>query len=63
MILSARSSERAQSISSREMGCSEISLIDKRFRDGEPAIINLNLSGLFDVVQDCRDAWEEALEA
>ena len=41
----------------------EIVLTDKNFRDGEPAIINLSEGGLFDVVQTCRSAWEEALEA
>jgi hypothetical protein len=40
----------------------QIFCIDRRFRDGEPGTINLNLSGLFDVVQACRSAWEGALE-
>jgi hypothetical protein len=41
----------------------EICLIDKRFHWGRPAIINLNLNGVFDVVQSCLTAWEEALDA
>jgi hypothetical protein len=41
----------------------EIVLIDKRHRWGEPAIINLSDDGLFEVVQACRRAWEQALEA
>src|SRR5215471_5111055 len=41
----------------------EIFLVDKHHRRGRPAIINLNGSGLFDVVQECRAAWEEALES
>jgi hypothetical protein len=41
----------------------EIVLIDKNYRFGEPATINLSNDGLFDVVQACRRAWEQALEA
>jgi CHAT domain len=41
----------------------EIVLTDKKFRDGEPAIINLNEIALFDAVQTCRSAWDQALEA
>jgi hypothetical protein len=41
----------------------EINLIDKNYRVHEPAIINLSYDGLFDVVQACRSAWEQALEA
>jgi hypothetical protein len=40
----------------------QIFFIDVRFQDGDPGTINLNLSGLFDVVQACRTAWERALE-
>ena len=41
----------------------EIFLTDKNYHDGEPAIINLHKDGLFDVVETCRNAWEQALEA
>jgi CHAT domain len=40
----------------------EIYLIDKQYRKGTPAIINVNLNGLFDLVQTCRKAWEQAIE-
>lgn len=35
----------------------QISCLDMRFQEGEAATIDLNLSGLFDVVQRCRSAW------
>jgi CHAT domain len=40
----------------------EIFLIDKKYRAGEPAIVNLNSDGLFDIVQSCRTSWEQAFE-
>lgn len=46
----------------RESGF-QIVLTDKNYRDGQPGIINLCKDGIFDVVQECRDAWEHALEA
>lgn len=41
----------------------EIVLIDKNYRAGEPAVINLTPDGLFDVVQSCRTSWEHAIES
>ncbi|MBR0845461.1 CHAT domain-containing protein [Bradyrhizobium liaoningense] len=41
----------------------EIVLLDRRFHASEPAIVNLSDDGLFDVIQDCRGAWDRALEA
>jgi hypothetical protein len=43
-------------------GLFQIYLLDKNYRRGETAIINLNHDSLFDVVQECRSAWEKALE-
>ncbi|WFU80688.1 CHAT domain-containing protein [Bradyrhizobium sp. CIAT3101] len=40
----------------------EIYLINKSYRRSEPAIINLSHDSLFDVVQECRSAWEKALK-
>jgi hypothetical protein len=39
----------------------EILFIDKSFHFGSPATINLNVDAVFDLVQDCRDAWDQAL--
>ena len=48
----------------------QIELVDRVFRDherplrrGRPAIINLSIDGLFEVVQKCRMRWEEALSS
>jgi CHAT domain len=41
----------------------EIQFVNKRDHLGKPAIINLNLTGLFDHVQACRTSWEEGLES
>lgn len=59
-----RALDRAGAINIKPDGDGQFQIfcIDTRFQDGEPATINLNLSGLFDVVQACRSAWEHALE-
>jgi hypothetical protein len=41
----------------------EVYLIDKQYRRGRPSVINLNINGLFEVVQACRTRWEQALES
>jgi CHAT domain len=41
----------------------EIYLVDKNHRRLPPAVINLNLNGVFHVVQACRTAWERAFES
>jgi hypothetical protein len=56
--------ERAGAVDIQQKdGKFEIFLIDKNCRTGEPATINLTGDGLFDIVQACRSAWEQALEA
>ena len=37
-----------------------VSFIGKNFRRGPAATINLDEGGVFDLVQDCRDAWDRA---
>jgi hypothetical protein len=41
----------------------EIQFVDKQFHRGKPAVINLDVTGLFDLVQACRTAWKQALES
>jgi CHAT domain len=41
----------------------EIYLVDKNHRKLPPAVINLNLNGVFHLVQACRTAWEQAFES
>src|ERR1700693_139687 len=41
----------------------EIQFVNRRFQRGKPAVINLDVGALFDLVQACRTDWEEALES
>ncbi len=41
----------------------EIQFVNKQFHHGKPAVINLDVTALFDLVQACRTDWEEGLES